>query len=272
MPTYQTPNKYTQPKYATIGQEVYSFGSTNLTTYPTGPAAPVTPVIAAVANANASITGTVFVQTAYVYPGSGPMQVGPSVLPMGFASAQSNVAVTTGNAVVVQSPEPSSDIANIAIGYNVFAGLSSTTANLVNTNAIVPIGTAYSITLPTQLGKATGGASTYYSSPTDTTQGEVVTANTAGQQFGIPISGSNFQGFKNLSWKVNYSNGTPSSANIVLQAAYVDNTNNYSNIDYTTNTAGDFRVVNPINAKFVRAFCATAPANTISTTVSFRIE
>lgn len=282
MPAYIIPNRYTTPKYATIGHEVYSFGYDNLNANPQGPAAPTAPTLTANVSATGNLTNAqVFVQTVYVFPGSSPAQVNPATMPMGFGSATSNITLSGSNtAVIVTSPGQSTDVGNIAIGYNVFAGSNANVITLVNTNAIVPIGTNYTIQTTAQLGAPTGGIG-YASSPTPTYNSEVLTANTAGLQFAVPISGSNFQGIKCLSWKTTYANGTPSSANIWIQGAYEDNANSYVTLDYSTNTAGELRVINPINAKFIRAYCSNVVSNvsgnlvtstTIGSTVSFRIE
>ena len=273
MPNYSAPNQYSFTKYAVIGKTVYSFGYDNNTTYPKGPPAPTLPTLTAntsVSNGNLN-NANVWVQTVYVFPGSGPQQVNPQTMPMGFASNIANISLSgASNAVVVTSPGPSLDSGNLAIGYNVFAGSNANVITLVNTNAIVPIGTNYTIQNTTQLGAATGGIG-YNSSPTPTYTGEVLTVN-AGMQFGIPVSSSNFLGPKSLSWRTAFANGTPSSSNIALQGAYVDNANSYVNLDFSTNTAGELRVINPINVNFVRANVITAPANTITSIVSIRID
>ena len=278
MPLFRNPSStpYSTPaKVMTVGKDVFSFGSDNLKSNPAGPAAPSAPTLSVTANASANIAGTVYSQVVYVFPGSSPAQVNPQTLPMGFASAQSNIAVLTGNAVVVTSPTASSDLDSIAIGYNVFAGYTANTANLINTDYVIPIGTNYTITNSARLLQNTGQASTQFSSPTNSFSYEAApTANTAGLQHAIPVGGSNFLGTKNISFRTAFANAAVTSANIQIQVAYQDGPNNYTTIATSNVTAnvGDYQVIPNINAKFVRAYVANLAPSTAQLAVALRVD
>ena len=274
MPQYLDPKvNQGQIKYATIGRNVYGFGYTNNTTYPKGPVSPAAPTLTTFPNAAATINSSnVNVKLVYVYPGSTPAQVNPATMPMGFASPVSNIAVSSGSQINIASPGYGSDNANLVIGYNVFAGSTAATCNLVNTDAIVPISDNYVLSIESQLDKATGGTCSWLSSPTNTITYEAVTTGERGLQFAIPTSGSNFLGIKAISWKTQFGNTTPSTSNIALQAAYEDNDKDYVDVDYSTNVNGEIRTVNPGNYKFVRPRIVAAPSADATVSVSIRVD
>ncbi len=268
MPQYLVPNTSNQGQiqYATIGRPVYSFGFNNNQNNPQGPPAPGTPSLSLSANANANIAGTLFVKTTYSFPTQATV-VSPNSTLQGFVSNTSNIAATIGNAVVVTSPNASADLNSAAIGYNVFAGYTANTANLVN-NYVIPIGTNFNITSNVQL-QQIGGAQTGTTSKTNTLTTESITAGEAGLQYTIPVAGTDFVGGKTVTLYTRYVTA-PTSINIALQAAFVDGPNTYSNIAFSTNTAGDFITLPNINASFIRAYVVSGNSN--AAVVGLRID
>ena len=274
MPAYKDPkSNLGQINYATIGRPVYLFGFDNNSLQPQGPPAPVKPVLTVFTNVGATLAGTgnLFVTTTYVYPGSSPATVSPNSLPQGFPSLTANIACPLGKQVNIAAIGNSLDVGQLAIGYNVFAGFNGN-VNLINTS-VIPIGTAYAIT--SNAISVLGGVTVNVSSRTNTYTPEVITSNVASIQFGIPVSGSNFVGNRNISWRVGYGNGTPASASVALQVAYQDNANSYMTVDSTANTAGDFRTITNVSAKFFRAIITGAAGNAnaaISTVVTVQVS
>jgi hypothetical protein len=176
-----------------------------------------------------------------------------------------------GKQVNIAAVGNSLDVGQLAIGYNVFAGFNGN-VNLINTS-VIPIGTAYVIS--SNAISALGGVTVNVSSRTNTYTPEVITSNVASIQFGIPVSGSDFVGNRNISWGVAYGNGTPASASVALQVAYQDNANSYMTVDSTANTAGDFRTVTNVSAKFFRGIITGAAGNAnaaISTVVTAQVS
>jgi len=270
MPQYLIPNTSNLGtiQYATIGRPVYSFGYSNNQKYPLGPPSPGNVALSTTSNSSANIAGTLFVQTTYSFPSAAGI-VSPNSSPQGFPSNIANIAVTAGNGVIVTSPAASLDINGSAVGYNVFAGYSANTANLVN-NSIIPIGTNFNITSNVQL-QGIGGAIIGLSSKTNTLTPEFVTNGEAGLQFAIPVSGSNFLGQKSITVHTKYVPAA-NSVNVAVQYADIDGMNNYTNVAFLTNPAGDFITLSPVNAGFVRAFIINSPGAANSAIISFRID
>jgi hypothetical protein len=81
---------------------------------------------------------------------------------------------------------------------------------------------------------------------------ESPTAGQASQQFALPdYSGFPSQG-RAISWQTLYATA-PTAVSITLQSAMNDVDAQYQTIDTSTATAGESRMVMPVNAKFLRA-------------------
>jgi hypothetical protein len=268
MPSYSQYNKTA----ASIGRQYFSIGYDNSVSPAVGPPAPANLTITTSNVAGGNVSGNVFVAADYVFPSPTPGVVSPTTLPNGFVSNIANVSLTNANnSVTVTSPSASADIGNLAIGYNVFAGANANVLTLVNTSNVIPLGQNFVIKNASKVGNIINGSFVAgRSSITNTYTGESLTANTAGAQFNIPIGASNFLGSKSLTWKTTFA-GVPSSVNVAIQGAYQDGPNNYVTLDYSTSTAGEVRVINPINVNFVRAYCVSV-ANGTPATVSIRVD
>jgi hypothetical protein len=77
-------------------------------------------------------------------------------------------------------------------------------------------------------------------------------ANTAGSQFALPSYTGIADGGTAVRWQTIFGTAPTSGLSIVLQGAMADVDAEYQQIDATTNTAGEARTVNGVQAKFLR--------------------
>jgi hypothetical protein len=77
-------------------------------------------------------------------------------------------------------------------------------------------------------------------------------ANTAGSQFALPSYTGMSDGGTAVRWQTIFGTAPTSGLSIVLQGAMADVDAEYQQIDATTNTAGEARTVNGVQAKFLR--------------------
>jgi len=77
-------------------------------------------------------------------------------------------------------------------------------------------------------------------------------ANTAGSQFALPSYTGIADGGTAVRWQTIFGAAPSGGLSIVLQGAMADVDSEYQQIDATTNTAGEARTVNGVQAKFLR--------------------
>ena len=77
-------------------------------------------------------------------------------------------------------------------------------------------------------------------------------ANTAGSQFALPSYTGIADGGTAVRWQTIFGTAPSSGLSIVLQGAMADVDSEYAQVDATTNTAGEARTVNGVQAKFLR--------------------
>ena len=77
-------------------------------------------------------------------------------------------------------------------------------------------------------------------------------ANTAGSQFALPSYTGIADGGTAVRWQTIFGTAPSGGLSIVLQGAMADVDSEYQQIDATTNTAGEARTVNGVQAKFLR--------------------
>lgn len=77
-------------------------------------------------------------------------------------------------------------------------------------------------------------------------------ANTAGAQFALPSYTGIADGGTAVRWQTIFGTAPTSGLSILLQGAMADVDSEYAQIDATTNTAGEARTVNGVQAKFLR--------------------
>jgi hypothetical protein len=90
-------------------------------------------------------------------------------------------------------------------------------------------------------------------------------ANTAGAQFALPSYTGIADGGTAVRWQVIFGTAPTSGVSIVLQGAMADVDSEYAQIDASTNTAGEARTVNGVQAKFLRIKFVSATGGSILT-------